>query len=61
VEPVSLPEGARAEVSILDADPVIEARTRFSAAIGVFPADVLDKMEQDIDEAFGRVDPDAWK
>lgn len=49
------------DVNIPDSDPVAEARVRFQGVIGAFPPDVLDKMEADIGEVFGRVDPDVWK
>jgi len=55
-EPVSLPPGATVDVTIPDSDPVTETRIRFRGVIGAFPPEVLDKMEADIDEAFGRVD-----
>jgi len=55
------PEGSRAELQLSEGAPVTDGSTRFAHLIGCIPADELDQMERDIEEAFGRVDPDAWK
>jgi predicted DNA-binding antitoxin AbrB/MazE fold protein len=59
--PPVLPEGARVEVLLPDADEVFNGGSRFSRVIGAIPEKELEQIRTDIAEAFDRVDPDAWK
>lgn len=61
--PVSLAPGARVSIVLPepDLDPVAAARERFGPLIGTIPPETLDRMERDIEEACGKVDPDVWR
>lgn len=60
-EPVELPAGAHVQVMLPDSDPLADIRARFNRVIGAIPLQDIDRMEADIEEAFGKVDADAWK
>ena len=53
-ETLSLPPGTSVSISIPSAGTVASVRERYRDVIGAFSADVLDQMEADIEEAFGK-------
>jgi predicted DNA-binding antitoxin AbrB/MazE fold protein len=54
LEPVILPSGSHVEVSIPDLEPSNERRARLASLVGAIPGETLDRMEADIEAAFGR-------
>lgn len=64
LEPLGFPDGEEITISVPDAAPANRSSSaeleasfgRYARLVGLFPADVMDQMERDIDEAFERED-----
>jgi predicted DNA-binding antitoxin AbrB/MazE fold protein len=61
--PVSVPQGTEVRVLIPEnaRDVRDSLKTRFPDSIGVLRPEDAAEIMQAVEEAFGRVDPDAWR